>query len=230
MHHLASSCSSVKVSDTVECSLRYSFTNQFLQAATLFVNKAIAIEKIPNEDVTEDLKIEHRAYITTAIMQCAAALETEIHEIYEYGPNSLHGSCAITVKEKESLFYLKDFIDKQSPLDKYNVALKVLNKAPLPTGAKTYQNAQLLIKLRNEITHYKSAWTGDLLKKKFLKELEGKRHNPPPFTHPSQNFFPHRCLNADCGRWAISSAISFLDDVYKSLDIPNRFDSLKFGI
>lgn len=80
------------------------------------------------------------------------------------------------------------------------------------------------MRLRNEIIHYKSRWGAEMEKSKLMTALQSLGHKPAPFTDPSMNFFPHRCLSADCAAWALSSVVAFLDAFYVALGVPSRFD------
>jgi len=206
---------------------RYAFTGQFLEAAILFVRRARAIENEASAEIAEDVRCEHRGLITTAIMQCAAALETEAHEICAYGPGSHLGSNGIDQAAQAFLAPLARVIDDQDTLSRYKLLLYLLRKPEIPRGAEPYQSAALVVRLRNELIHYKSRWGAEMTSAKLFAALEGRGHRPPPFTVGNMNFFPHRCLSADCGEWAVVSCVAFLDAVYTNLGIPSRFDSYR---
>lgn len=212
------------MTDSLEATLRYTFTTQFLEGASIFIKKAKYIEDNFRGQLSDELRTEHRALVATAIMQCAAALETEAHEICTYGPGSHLGSEGTDNQAHQILAPLADFIDNQSPLDRYEIILRILQKDSIERGEITYQNAKLLVSLRNELTHYKSVWTEEIDRKKLFKGLESLRLSPPTFSSPNQNFFPHRCLGAACGVWVIKTTVEFLDAFYQRLDIPSRLD------
>jgi len=214
-------------SGTVSADTRYTFTGQFLEAAALFVRRARAIENGASAQTTEQARCEHRGLITAAIMQCAAALETEAHEICTYGPGSHLGSNGTDQAAQGFLAPLARLIDDQDTLSRYELLLYLLRKPALPRGADPYQSAALVVRLRNELVHYKSRWRAEMPSAKLFAALEGRRHRPPPFTAANMNFFPHRCLSADCGAWAVVSCVAFLDAVYATLAVPSRFESYR---
>src|SRR5207244_10638343 len=85
----------LRVTDSAFAQVRYAFTAQFIEAAAIFVRKAADIEANYSGTLSEEFRTEHRGFVTTAIMQCAAALETEAHEMCAYGPGSHLGSNGI---------------------------------------------------------------------------------------------------------------------------------------
>lgn len=206
---------------------RYSFTGQYLSASALFVRKARSIERTPVELLTEDMRCEHRGYISTAIMQCAAALETEAYEICTHGPGGHLGSNGTDREAQDFLLPLAEMIDDQDVMTRYETILYLLKKPSISRNTEPFQSAALMVRLRNEIVHYKSRWGKQMESTKLYRSLESKHHSPAPFTDQSMNFFPHRCLSAECGTWAVESAVAFLDTVYRSLGVASRFETYR---
>jgi hypothetical protein len=201
--------------------VRYTFTGQFLEASTLFVRRIREIESQGTWSETD--KVEHRGLVVSVVMQTAAALETEVHEISVHGPGCHLGSNGIDLAAQSFLKPIAEIIDDQSTLDRFDLILHLLKKEGLEHGANPYQSAALLIRLRNEIVHYKSRWGLQMENSKFLKSLAQLGHKPPPFAVPGMNFFPHQCLNADLGAWAVTAAVDFLDVIYARLGVQSRF-------
>lgn len=210
--------------DSAYATVRYTFTAQFVEAAAIFSRRASEIEAAYAGTLTEELRSEHRGLVATAIMQCAAALETEAHEICTYGPGAHLGSNGTDHEAQRVLAPLAEFIDDQETLQRYQVLLQVLRRPVLNPGRAPYQSAALVVRLRNEITHYKSRWGEEMSRSKLLGAIETLGHRAPPFTERNQNFFPHRCLSAACAAWAVNSTVAFLDEVYRLLGVPSRFE------
>ena len=213
--------------DTVTADTRYTFTGQHLEASAIFARRARVLEAAAVSQVDEALRCEHRGIICAVIMQCAAALETEAHEICAYGRGAHLGSNGTNRDAQQFLFPLSDVVDDQDTLSRYEVILHLLRKPPIQRGAEPFQSAALVVRLRNELIHYKSRWGQEMGSNKLLSALQSFRHRPPPFADPSMNFFPHRCLSADCAAWALSSVVAFLEAVYQSLGVPSRFEAYR---
>ena len=210
---------------TVNADTRYTFTGQFLEASAIFTRRARGIESQHDysRPIPDELRCEHRAYVSTTVMQCAAAMETEAHEICVHGPGSYLGSDRMDKSAHEVLSPIAEQVDKLSTLERFDLIMQTLGKSPFEKGKNPYQSAQLLVRLRNKLVHYKSAWGAEMSEEKLFRAMESLRHKAPPFTSSSMNFFPHRCLSADCAAWALATTVGFLDDVYDRLDVPSRF-------
>jgi hypothetical protein len=209
---------------------RYTFTAQFLVASAIFAKRTREMERSLGASATEATQAEHRGIVVAAIMQCAAALETEIHEISTHGPGAHLGSDHTDRQSQELLAPLADVIDDQEVLTRYEIVLHLLQRPPLVRGAEPFQSAALLIRLRNELVHYKSRWGKEMDGSKLLAALHSLKHQRPPFVSGDSNFFPHQCLSADCAAWAVRSAVAFIDAFYAQLDVPSRLDPYRSRI
>jgi hypothetical protein len=210
----------IDASDEVSLGLdgRYWFTPQFLQGAALRSRMAYEIEA--KSDVTEAERIAHRTFVVSAIMQSAAALESEIWDVVHHGPGHQLGSGATDAAARDYLLPLAEMIDRQDTLSRYAAVLHLLGKPRLDPSAQPWQDADLLVWLRNEVVHYKSLWASELDRMKRIKALRQKPIPAPPFV-PSNTvgWFPHACLSAPRAAWAVETAKGFLDVFYDRLGL-----------
>lgn len=206
---------------TVTADTRYSFAPQFLHASTIFARKATEIEEKAVAEIDEATRAEHRGYVVAAIMQCAAALETEIHEVAVYGPGHQLGAGGTDAAARDFLSPCVDMIDGQKTLCRYEIVLHLLKRPALPRDKEQWGSANLLVRLRNELVHYKSEWGQDLERKNLFKALRAQKIAKPPFINENSNFFPHHCLSAARAKWAVKSAVAFLDTFYTHLGVQN---------
>jgi hypothetical protein len=197
--------------------VRYSFTAQYLHAAALFVRRAYEIEL--DSVHTGAQETEHRGCVVAAVMQSVAALETEIDEIVIYGPGHHLGGNSIDHQARSFMGPLQELIDAEDVLGRYELVLHLTKKKTLPRGTAVHENAVLLVRLRNALVHYKSRWGGDSHKKLIvgLKKLALPR---PPFVSEGHLFFPHQCLSAAQGSWAVRTSLDFLRNFYVELGYP----------
>jgi hypothetical protein len=202
--------------------VRTSLTMQFMMAAVLQVREAVSIEAMDPTDVTEQHQVAHRGYAVGSIMQATAVLECEIWEVMVYGPGHHLGSNGTDVAAREFLAPMADLIDREGPLTRYRRVLHLLKKEPLDTGGAIWENAKLVVQLRNELMHYKSKWSSELERTKFLNRLQDMKHPKPPFVPSLGSFFPYECLSAACASWAVQSCIGFLRAFYENLGFPDR--------
>jgi hypothetical protein len=209
----------------VSTDVRYSFTVQFLVGATMLARDAQRIEAEKADAASEAEQMQHRAHVVGAIMQATAALESEIWEVMVYGPGHHRGSTKIDTAAADLLKPLADAIDGESVLERYGLVLHVLQKKPLARGSQPWQDADLVVRLRNEIVHYKSAWKSALDKKKLVLQLAAKKHGPPLFE--KSELFPRAYLSATCAYWAVQSCAAFLDAFCTNLGFPERLDAYR---
>jgi len=209
---------------TMSADVRSSLTAQFLMAAAMQARAAAGVESHAASQVTDDEKIAHRGYVVGAIMQATAALECEIWEVMVYGPGHHLGSNGIDFAARDVLAPIAEAIDGESVLERYRLVLHLLKKEGLDAGLQPWQDASLVVRLRNELVHYKSRWGKELERSGLLRALQDKKHPEPPFVEGAANFFPHGCLSAACASWAAQSCIAFLDAFYTNLGFAGRLD------
>jgi hypothetical protein len=213
--------------ETIVADTRYTFTGQYLEASAIFVRLARTMEATASRNTDDSTRCEHRGLICAVIMQCAAALETEAHEVCTYGPGSHLGSNGTDHEAQRFLSPIADVVDERDTMSRFELILHLLRKQPLNKGAEPFQSAALVVRLRNELLHYKSRWGADMASNKLYAALQSLQHSPPAFTDPSMNFFPHRCLSADCAAWALRSVVAFLEEFYHLLGVPSRLEKYR---
>ena len=205
---------------TATVDTRYGFTGQFLRSSAIFVRRCSEIERLHGENADELTQFEYRGLMTAAIMQSTAAVEAESAELTIHGPGHHLGSDGMDKKARDFLAPLADFIDEQETMERYRLILHLLGKPPLDPGKQPSQHMALLIKARNEITHYKSKWGAEMERQTLFHALGLLRLPKPPFVAASGiNFFPHQFMSAACAGWAVRTAVKFLNAVYERLEI-----------
>ena len=131
----------------------------------------------------------------------------------------------IDADARDYLQPLADVIDDQNPaLERYALVLHLLRKAAFDRGGQPWQDAALVMRLRNEVVHYKSKWGAEMTQAKLWRSLQALRHLKPPFTEDATNFFPQRCLSAACAAWAAATSVAFIDAFYDRLSIASPLE------
>ena len=217
---------SIGPSGTLNADVRTSLTGQFLMAAAMQVRAAEEFESRPSAEVTENDTVAHRGFVVGAIMQSTAALECEVWELTAYGHGHHLGSNGTDTAARDFLVPIAEVIDSQSVLERYQLVLHLLKKTPLNRGEQPWQDTALVVRLRNELVHYKSRWGEELDRTGLLRALQSKKHPKPPFVL-SSNFFPYECLSAACASWTARSCVAFLDSFYASLGFPGRLEPFR---
>jgi hypothetical protein len=198
---------------------RYSFTAQFIRGSAFFATQARLLEDANRESAAEPVVSDHRAFVVGAVVQCAAALEAEIAEVVRHGPGHQLGSDGIDAVARAFLEPLGDVIEGESTLRQYEVVLHLLKRPGMDRGTFPFQPAALLIRLRNELIHYKSKWGPEMESEGLFTALQQLGFEKPPFESPTTNFFPHRCLSASLASWSVMSTVAFIDGFYSRLGV-----------
>jgi len=149
----------------------------------------------------------HEACVVGAITCSVSFLECSINGLYDYAkdhhrPTKFHKALASVWSEA---------FDRQPVLSKYQIALTLARREPLPSDAEPYQSAEAVIELRNAIAHPKELISDRKRLRRFEQKLRGKYAFGPKRDHVSE-FFPGRCLTADCSLWAVMAVARFFSE------------------
>jgi hypothetical protein len=118
---------------------------------------------------------------------------------------------------------LQPMIDDQDVLQRYLLVLHLLKKEPIGRDGTVWEDAKLLVRLRNALVHYRSRWGREINATNLLASLRKLNLPRPPFVSEHQPFFPHQCLGAACAAWAVNASFAFLREFYARLGVPSPF-------
>lgn len=122
--------------------------------------------------------------------------------------------------------HLARLVDKESIIGKFSIATAICCGGELNLGALPAQNADILIRVRNEVVHFRPEWFSKQDRHdKLSKRLQGK-FRPSPFLL-NEPIFPRAWASADFVGWALRSAIGFLDHFYAEVGMPSPLDQFK---
>src|SRR5687768_2638692 len=115
--------------------VKFSFSKQHLRAARYFAGQAAKIEQ-EQTPVPEGLMVEHRAYVTGAVLLSVAALESSINELY----HEVISAETNTLKHFDSrgatlMVTMWDDTEKAPILEKYQRALVFAGRAVFEKSA-----------------------------------------------------------------------------------------------
>lgn len=214
------------------------FAVQHLKAATLFTKNCYEIERT-NEGKQEDI----RSYASGAIMSSVAGLEAYINELYiSHDTPKSSKSPEISIREallegieqertvldsKYSLRNFKKFIGKTSTLNKYKIALELLEKRKPNEEFPYFKNPGTLVTLRNTLVHFKPSRN-----EKYQEEEEGLQEAlkdefkmSPSFNSSvsvsNSDFAATNCMTSSCGEWAVKTCYQFIGTFSLHAGIPS---------
>lgn len=210
----------------VSLSLKANFSGNHMLSAVHFARQSAIIEKNYKDELTDELRAEHSAYVTGAIIVSVASLEATINEVF------------ISAVDNDNLF--KDFdptipkalakfwdwcIVKRRPLiiEKYLLVLDMANKEVFDRKKSPYREIGYLIQLRNALVHYEPEWDTALKKHKNIEDKLNDCFNINPFSDESDAFFPQKCLGYGCAEWSVKSTIEFIEDFYRRMGFPPKW-------
>ena len=220
---------SIKVKSTlgvsVTASVKTNFSSHHMLSAAHFARQSAIIEKNYKDEITDELRAEHRAYVTGAIIVSVASLEATINEVFisAIDNDNLFKDFDPSIPKVLSEFWTWDVVERSSILEKYRCVLAVANKEAFDHGNPPYQEVNDLIKLRNALVHYKPEWDTDLKNHKGIENRLKSRFNINPFSHDNDAFFPKKCLGHGCAEWSVQSVIKFIEDFYNRIGFPPKW-------
>lgn len=198
-------------------------------AAITFVRRCADLERHPPAPTEEERQRlgwsegasrEHRAAAVAAITSCVAFLEASINELYASAAHSnLQLGGRLNDVHRATLVETGEMLARNALLDRYQLTLHLLGSAPFDTGTQPFQDARLVVQLRNELVHYSPRWrtTGD--ERKFERALQSKNFALNPFTGEGNPFFPDKALGHGCADWAWATVVGFADTFFDRIGI-----------
>lgn len=215
----AHSAGKVQAGSTI---LRSYLSSHCLWASTHCARQAQGIET--GDGPVPRFDIAHRSYCVSTVLCAVAFLEAAINEVFQDAADAqpAHaGNMEADARRALAQFWTESG-DRAAVLSKYQHALILSRREPLGRERSPMQDANLLVKLRNALTHFvpESAVSG--ITQKMERQLKGRFESNRLAKGTANPFFPDHCLGAGCAAWAVRTAHEFADEVFRRLDVrPN---------
>lgn len=212
--------------------MRVYFSSYHLFAASHFLELAKEIEE--NHDGGPIFDVKHRAYVINSIYSSVAFLEAAINEIFQDAADEHQGSlAALAVEIRTRIASFCEISGGRnrssfSVLKKYQMVLLLAGKPQFERGNLPYRDAQSLIELRNELTHYKPESLGGSKTHRLEKKLKDKFSSNKLMTGAGNPFFPDHCLGFGCAEWGLRSCRSFVDHFFRELGVTPNYQRMPF--
>jgi hypothetical protein len=208
--------------------MRVYYSSYHLWAAQKFAERAAEVERRSLEIPRFD--IEQRAYVTGAILSAVAFMEAAINELFQDVADNEESY--ISPLDGRSRDLIRAFWElsgeKTRALEKYQMALTFCGCHQLATGAQPYQDAELVIRLRNELMHYKPETLGGGAQHKLVRRLPNKFPDNPLMLGSANPYFPDKCLGSGCAKWAVQSTKGFADEFFQRIGMCPNYLRAKF--
>jgi hypothetical protein len=217
----------------VTITMRAYYSSYHLWAAKHFCALAQSVENASGVQTRFDVK--HRAYVTNSVFSAVAFLEAAINELYQDAAdnhesyiNELDPDCKrlmsdfwqFTEERNRSAFNL---------LDKCQIALTLLRKQQFDLGQLPYQDAAIVVTLRNELVHFKPQSLGGDVEHKLARRLRGKFPENRLMDGSGNPWFPDKCLGHGCAEWAVNSIVRFADEFFAKINVEPNYRRIEFN-
>lgn len=206
----------------------------FIKSCYRFYQRARKFEEEndhPNEDFNAD--------IIGGLISSVSFLECFINEIYiNIADDDIWICCDIAPHKAELVrkMWTRNIprTAKYGILEKYDILLDLIEKQSFDKGKFPYQDANLLVEIRNELVHFEPRWykfdteakTQDPINPhKLESKLKGK-FKPSQLHKTAYFLFPHYCFSSDCLYWAFNSAKCMATELAKNAGFHSFLDGI----
>ncbi|MBI2488072.1 MAG: hypothetical protein HYW01_14235 [Deltaproteobacteria bacterium] len=224
---------SVVVSGIPTIMVRIYYSSYHLWAAEHFYQLAGEIEDAHEGRSRFDIK--HRAYVTNTILSSVAFLEAAINEVFQDAfDNYLIYIGSLSVETRKILADFWDMTEADnksfvSILDKYQLALRFAGMEPFNKGENPYQDANLVVKIRNTLIHYKPQLLGGENIHQLEAKLKGKFPENKLMSGSAGNpYFPDKALGKGCAEWTVKSVLIFANGFFLRMGVIPHYKKVEF--
>lgn len=231
---------SIRISDSLSMKMRHSYSLQHIQSAALFTRQAYLLEKAYDGKFSEELFADNKSYATEAIIATAAFLEASINELFA---DTVDNPETDQMKQLDinTRQLMAEMWELKVPrtasydiLQKYQIALTLARKQLFDLGRLPAQDIKFVIKIRNDLIHFEPTWVSTLEKDMYVDtsnyqnlQKENKFPINALYAGTQNPFFPDKCLGYGCAKWAVNTAIKFVEEFYARMGIPSPITHIK---
>jgi hypothetical protein len=208
--------------------MRNYFSTYLLWTGLHMTALAAAIEAAHSGQSRFDL--QHRGYVLSAVLAAEGFLEAMVNELFQdaVDEHNLSGDGYLAPLSRDThllmarMWRATDAGHGLGPLDKYDLLLAAAGMASLDRGRQPYQDAQLLVKLRNAVAHYQPELLFTDVPHRLATQLTSKFAANVLMAGAGNPWWPDHCLGAGCAEWAVQTAMALADHVASAVGItPN---------
>ncbi len=231
---------------------RKSYSHDHLKAAVYFANLSEKLECDVEDSISACPTARHNnEYLAIACIFAATGfLEAAINEIFSDSAHDFR-----TSHHQNPLTFERQLMAKMwdigiprtaaySILEKYQIALTLNNKSLFDKGSSVYQNADLLIKMRNNLIHTEPQnviWASNLDEKtgtadrinkdspskNLTNGLTGKFPESKFMKGFGNSFFPDKYLGYGCAKWTVESTLAFADNFFERIEMKAPYENYR---
>jgi hypothetical protein len=212
--------------------MRVYYSSYHLWAARHLTALVKGIETVGSERPRFDIR--HRAYVTNSIFSAASFLEAAINELFQDVADG-HASyvSGLDTGSKRIMSEFWTFTEGRnrsafSLLDKYQIDLTFLRRPQFESGHRPFQDASLVVRLRNELVHYEPSSLGGETEHTLARQLAGKFDDNTLMRGSGNPWFPDKCLGHGCANWAVRAIVAFADEFFGRIGVEPNYQRVTF--
>jgi len=232
-----------------------------LHACRLHVeNSRIIEEKLRGNELSvehrDKLFMEYHSYSLSAVLTSCAYFEATINELFSDAcakqggyidhrefwqphPDDVNKDCELGIlpmkpelrQKLEQAVLSREIGNCRYQTDRYNLALKLAGKREIRQNEAVLQDMIILVKLRNDLTHYRPQTT------ELLFDTKNNIMNAHTWEWlldrlPSNDvckfmFAPQKFLNYTVAKWAKETSTNFTAEFFRRLEVTNYCDAVE---
>lgn len=218
----------------VGVSLQTYFSIQHLQTAAYCAYRARRLECRGAVHSASTLDVAIKGYVSSSLFATVAFLEALANELFADAakPDGGHlSSLAVDARFLIAELGQTESVDRAPVISKFDVLLRAAALQPVTRDRNPGQDLSTVIRLRNELVHYKAEWLdmgtpgmtrpGSFLESKLAMQVQG-RFIDRPGPRSSDSW-----LGAGCAAWALQCAVAYTDEVFKRLRVTPLYEHVR---
>jgi hypothetical protein len=230
--------STIAFNESMQITMRTYLSMNYLTSAALLAKKAHALEagRTFKDNIPSAERDEHFAFVAGAITMGAAAVEAFVNELFaecrDQGAKNQLGIAADKAALIARVWNDVPRVERDSVLEKYDLALRLLDLPALVRKAEPYKAVETLFALRNSLMHYKLV-TQEVGKQPaeqkpgdFERKLQAYFVDNP-LTGTGNPFFPDRVMGHGAAEWSVNTAVAFLDGYCQLLSATPPYEHIR---
>jgi hypothetical protein len=197
-------------------SLRMNLAVQNMLAAARFSRRVAELEKIHGSQEFGAFWEEILHNAIASVMCCSSSLEAYANELFFDRK---------TVFPKYSTHLLDNLwktYERKPTLEKFEFALLLSDKPSIDKGSTTYKDVQIVLELRNALTHFKPEWDTQAKRHRDLSKQLQNKFQPSPFLSDPL-IFPRRWATHGCTSWGVHSCLKFAAEFERLSNLPSKY-------
>jgi len=156
------------------------------------------------------------AYSTGTVLTAVASLEAYVNDVFVNHASSFSSS------HSQLIIQLWNVYERKPVLEKSELALTLKGIPVFNRGESLFQNVQILIELRNRITHFRPEWDNVPVDHARMSKMLRSRLTPSSFFPKSEPLFPRGWASHSTAVWAVSSVHEYLLEFEKRMQLLPR--------